>query len=438
VDHPPESLTFRPAPSTWRALIHHNTSAQTTQLRHELDLPTDLPIIMSGHHPDFWHTGVLSKYLAADAASAALGAHPVWLFVDQDRADSIGLRYPARSNGTLTVGTATVRERKPPPTPRDAIDEVVPQLQFLLGTFARHTSVPDLSHQLASTLSDLIKPYTTVPHSNIFATTLSRTTLFKELVAQMAKDPERCITTYNAAAANHPTAGIRPLTASDIQDRWELPLWHLPEGKPRRHVYAEDLASIPPHELAPKALFMTGLMRLATCDLFIHGLGAAESNNPAHEGYDFITEEWFKTWLGVQIAPIALVTATRYLPLADGPIPTDADVALARWLAHHARHSPMLLRDPDAALAKQRCVDQLELLPRRSRTRADTFRRLHAFLETYRHDHAAELQLLESTANTTAARHAERGILFDRTWPFALFPDPALQALSTEIRAGFS
>src|SRR5205823_2691827 len=155
-----------------------------------------------------------------------------------------------------------------------------------------------------------------------------------------------------AAVAWHPTVGIRPLLADEVQDRWELPLWWLPPGREREHVYAEDLGRIPIAELAPKALMMTGLMRLAGCDLFIHGLGAAGLVEPGRvvEGYDVITGEWLAAWLGPEasIAPIVMVTASFLLPLLDRPLPTLHDSARATWLAHHARHDPIALRDPAA------------------------------------------------------------------------------------------
>jgi hypothetical protein len=432
----PESLTINPAPASWGALLRHNPSPESIQFRRELNLPTDLPIIMTGHQPEFWHPGILAKYLAADAASAALNAHPVWLFVDQDRPDSITLRYPAPSNSSLTVGTATVRKRNLP-TIRDAHVLVQPGIDHIRGAFARHSSAPTLSHQLASTLSDLIAPLISLPHSTLFATQLSRTTLFQSLVQKMSKDPESCITTYNAAATRHASAGIRALIADDIQDRWELPLWHLPTNLPRKHVYAEDLPNIPINELAPKALFMTGLLRLAACDLFIHGTGGAGADASQHQGYDLITEDWFNSWFGAPLAPMTLVTATRYLPLSSSPPPTAADVAHARWRAHHTNHDPAMLNDHTAAATKHHLLDQLALLPRHSRTRSDTFRKLHDLLSTYRQSHSSELAALESQAHSAAQRFAEREVIFDRTWPFSLYPDSTLAALRDQVRTAF-
>ena len=43
---------------------------------------------------------------------------------------------------------------------------------------------------------------------------------------------------------------------------------------------------------------MTGLMRLAGCDLFIHGTGGG--------AYDLVTEEWLGSWMGWTLALLVL------------------------------------------------------------------------------------------------------------------------------------
>src|SRR6185436_10632979 len=104
-------------------------------------------------HAEFWHTGILSKYLVADAASVALGAQPAWLVVDQDRAESISIPYPRRTDGKLTIGTATVRERTPPITSGPAEGDIQQRLNAILATL--HGKIGSLSHRVAATLDDL-------------------------------------------------------------------------------------------------------------------------------------------------------------------------------------------------------------------------------------------------------------------------------------------
>ena len=47
------------------SLLSHNDSAEARAFREQLGLPTDRPIVMSGHQAQIWHPGILSKYLAA-------------------------------------------------------------------------------------------------------------------------------------------------------------------------------------------------------------------------------------------------------------------------------------------------------------------------------------------------------------------------------------
>jgi hypothetical protein len=283
-------------------------------------------------------------------------------------------------------------------------------------------------------------PYVSLPAPTIFATELCRTTLFRTLVARMKADPESCILAYNAAARRHPTAHTRPLLADDIQDRWELPLWYLPPSQPRRHVYAEMLDQIPPDQLAPKALFITALMRLAACDFMIHGTGGGGGDD-AHEGYDLITEEWLDRWLGIprsQLAPMAVVTATRYLPLSTEKPPTASEVAHARWLAHRARHDPELLHDHAAATEKRRLVAFIHEGRRHSHERHERFADLHRLLESTRRAHATDLASLDAQAGAVALRLAERSITCDRTWPFPLYPGSTLKGLRDQIHVVFA
>lgn len=416
--------------------MRQNAAPDALLIRRELGLATDRPIIMTGHHAEFWHAGILSKYLAADAASFALGAQPAWLVVDQDRAESLSIRYPRRSEGRLTVGTATVRERTPPTATGAADLQIQQRLDYMLTRVGNHPG--DLSHRVAAALEELLGPMMAVPAITLFATELNRTTLFQSLVAEMRRDPERCILAYNAAAARHPSAAVRPLIADDIQDRWELPLWHLPPGKPRTHVYAE--MNVPVSELAPKALLMTGLMRIAACDLFIHGFGGGGGEGDDREGYDLITEEWLERWLGIpreKIAPLTVVTATRYLPLSPEPPPSPAQVAEALAAAHRARHSPDLLGDHDAELRKRALVRAIADAPRHTHQRHDLYLEMHRLLEESRRIHAPALQQLERIGTELKARLAERDIVYDRTWPFALHSPASLDELRAQVHARF-
>ncbi len=421
---------------------------------------------MTGHQAEFWHPGILAKYVAADAAARAFGASPAWVVVDQaDPAANTVVPYPFRgADGALAIESwdvsgapptgraTTVRERRETAIP----DFVRTGLDRIASVWAAHADQPAPARRLSAALADLIAPLIP-PAPAVFATDLARTDLFRALIEAMRRDPAPCIAAHNAAARAHPSARIRPLVADEVQDRFELPLWHIAPGSARRRVYAEMLGSIPPRELAPRAVLLTGILRLAACDLFIHGTGGGGDEGvstrdrppmaASHEGYERVTEDWLTAWarsdraiadlLAGGLAPMAVVTATRLLPLAADPVPTEADVARDRWRAHHARHDPGLLRDAPAAAQKRELVSAIEAAPRRSRERSDLYARLHTTLDQARRAHAPDLEALARRADHARARRADAAIAHDRTWPFPIYPEPMLLALRDEIRAAF-
>lgn len=457
---PPPEVTIQPPAAEWRSLIaRHAPTDSARRFRAELGLPTDRPVIMTGHQAEWWHPGIVAKFFAADSAARALGAAAAWLVVDQDDppADT-SMRWPARdAEGRLVVHTADLLDDTRSPVASDRsipngsapfpfVEQGLRRIRSAWEEAAREKTAP---RRVAAALKQLISPYTG-PAAVVFGSGLSQTALFGRIVEAMTADPAGCGDPYNAAARAHPSAGIRPLVADEVQDRYELPLWHLPaDGGPRRRVYAETVAAIPIHELAPRALLLTGLLRLAACDLFIHGTGGGGGGgDAAHEGYDRVTEDWFAGWaravpaaaavLHRPLAPATVVTATMRLPLIGGPSPRSDEVARARWAAHHARHEPSMLGDAAAAQEKRRLVTAIAAAPRHSQARRARFAELHALLDRFDRAHADDLDGLDDHARQAARRVADWSVAADRTWPFPLYPEPALRSLRARIEAAFT
>jgi hypothetical protein len=438
-------VVIEPPARLWRGLLGHNRSSQAEQFRREMGLATERPILMTGHQAEFWHPGILAKYLAADAAGRSLGADVAWVFVDQDRPQSAVVRYPVRDQagrlgvrnleygaGNGTGGPTGLNEDGA------ALECVREGLAAIDRAMSKHAGEREVAQRIAAALAELASPLLTGTRrpGMIFATELSRTTLLGELVERMRREPERVCAAYNAAAARHPSAGIRPLVVNQVQDQYELPLWEMTQSG-RRRVYLEMLESVPREALAPRALLMTGLLRMAGCDLFIHGTGGGgRAEDGAQEGYDRVMEEWLTEWLGVErLAPATVVTATRRLPLADGGAPGEAEVARAVWLAHHARHDPAAIGDVRGGAAKRTMARAIE--DARREARAVLFEQLQAFLAEYREHRRMELEAIASAAEEARQRMRERPIVLDRTWAFPLHPRAVLEELRREIEMRF-
>jgi hypothetical protein len=438
----PIDLTLSPPADRWAALVRRRGDARSLEFRRELGLPVDRPVVMTGHQATFWHPGILAKYLAAGALAGRTGAACAWVVVDQDRATSAVVRYPALGgDGGLCVRTVDLA------APDDAVDAAATCVAAGLATMRRALAGTPAGAPLAERIGlatrGLFDPLLSAAQNApvLLATRLGSTALFRALVERMGAEPERCIGAYNAAAARHASSGIRLLLADPVQDRWELPLWRIAPDGERHRVYAEDLAGDTRDRLAPKALFMTGLLRLAGCDLFIHGTGGGGGGAAAgdeQEGYDLVTQEWLHAWLGgeaADLAPITVATATMTLPLEVPPAPTRREVAHAVWLAHHARHNPLVLGD--TAHEQQRVAALARLRAAARPERAHFFRELTRVLDGYRQSRMIGLMDLEDRAAAARARLGDVAILADRTWPFPLYPQRELFRLRDAIHGAF-
>lgn len=458
---PPALTISPPAPdvlSLARARFSRLAAAHR-RTRERLGLPTDRPIVMSGHQLAFWHPGILAKWFFTAAAGAPEhGLAPAWVWVDQD-ANAFGdVRYPvvAADTGVLAARTWRVTPTatgylpltssppfEPSPLPtldghRFATPEVAPALARIREALAAgREGATSAAEQMHRALLPLLAPLEPAPPHTFFATDLARTEVFAALVARMREDPRACTDAYNAAVAAYPdghAAEVTMLHTGVNHPRGpELPLWRIPAapGSQRLKVHAADLDDAPLDELAPRGLLMTGLLRLAACDVFIHGTGGG-----GPDGYDRITDRWFARWLGETIAPTAVVTATLTLDLDRFTAGADpAAAARARWLAHHARHHPALLGDAGAEDRKRALVREIAALPRHDPRRARLFREMHALLDAAAAAHADRLHELDRDADRAAARLRSLPVATDRTWPFPLYPEAALAALRSSVRA---
>lgn len=433
------------------------------RLREQLGLPTDRPVIMSGHQLAVWHPGILAKWLFVSAAAQAeRGAWGGWVWVDQDANRYADLAFPLRTeSGVLKMGVWRAAAGgwgqgispvcgEPPfevaGLPRlkgaaYAAASVGPGIERARGALARaREGAGSAADQIERAVVELLGPLESPVGRCLRATALARTDLFAECVERMRERPRECTDAYNAAVAAYPDghgAEVSMLSTGvgeGSEGGAELPLWWIRRrgatGVARVRVHAADLAKAPVEELAPRGLMMTALLRLGACDVFIHGTGGG---GPA--GYDRITDLWMKKWMGVTLAPTAVVTATLRLDLGEPENPpTEAEARRARWLAHHARHHPSLIGDGEAAARKRELLEEIRRAERGSARREALFREMHAVLERARAGHAERLAELERAAEVAEARLGNAAVARERTWPFVLYPEGDLVRLREMVR----
>lgn len=476
-----DGLTLRPAPDTWTAaaIEHHQRVARDPEalaasrsLRRELGLPEDGIIIMSGHQAEWWHPGILAKWLAMEAVAAGvrargMTAHAVWVVVDQDANEAWKIRLPWRASGELGIrwltlpitGHAPRGEAPAPDTPtgmraalravdvRTAIHTlghsgfkaVDSGLALMSELLAAHAHASSLAEQFGNAVLDAVgvavgkaAPGLEAPRP-VMASRLGATGMFASMLSSLQRDAAIATRSYNEAVTAAPDAKLRPLT--DRAGRIETPLWRLRPGTPRGRVDAAQLGNVPTSELAPRALLMTALLRLGACNLFIHGLGG--------ERYERVNDRWIDAWLQAAIggastppAPVSIATATRFIPeLAEGsPPPTAEQITKLQWTAHHARHAPGILGDAGQEAERERLVQRIRTARREGRSPREAFLELHRFLESFRGTNSAGLQHLAEQAGAAARRSAESNVVYARDWAFPLYPRDLLRHLQDQIQ----
>ncbi len=412
----------------------------STQTRDTLGLPVDGPIVMTGHQASWWHPGILAKFFACAAIADCAAMHAAWIVPDQDEQAFDTIEAPVRRSGSLARESVRLIPTPPASAPvaslpafdiaaprlvgEPACDSIEPGLCRFADAVSRHREASNAARQIAGALADLMSPRVRRAPT-VFATAFHKTTYFRELVARLGADADRATAIYNKAVSSEPHAHVAPLRRDDRQGRYELPLWRIPPNGPRRAVWSDEIADVPHAELAPKALLMTGFLRAACADLFIHGTGGGI--------YDRITETWLRNWLGIELAPVLVVSATLTLPIG-AETPDAATVAHSRWRAHHARHHPRELGRDDLQQRRDALVETIRRARDAAGDPADEFRALHDLLDEYRRDERDRLAALRREAATLAGRLGEREIAQDRTWPFFLHQDESLDALDRAVR----
>jgi hypothetical protein len=394
--------------------------------RRALGLPTDRPLALTGHQAGIWHAGILAKWLLADALARATGGTALQLVVDQDVNDAAAIAYPAQRDGALVTAHLPVTPARrggptglQPPIEVGAptvapVAEAERGLDAIRAALHAERGAPNLAMQTAAAtlrlLGDRVGPMPTLAATSLLATPIGAA-----LLAEMRRDPQRCARAYNRALAADPHLA-RPLADG------ELPLWRIAAGDPERARVRSD-GTPDARSLAPRAFLMTALLRLAVCDLFIHGTGGGR--------YERVTEAWIREWLGIELAPMSVASATVRLPLerylSSAPTLTRTELQRLRW-------------DPDAGTdahgpseQKAQLLQSIASAPRRSRERREAYVALTRFVRERREAQAPALARAEALVASSGAAAAAQLVATSRTWPWPLHAASAIDGVATRV-----
>lgn len=470
-------------------ILDRPLGALRAELRARLELAG--PLIVTGHQVEFFHAGVFAKNIAVSLFAEQVGGQAAFVAVDSDTPKTRAISSVAMRDGSphrvhvAIPGCDLTRplEQQPATTPaawRDFFADLARALPWpapLLDKFAAaFLTAAERGGELvgwfdagrAATEHTLGLP----PMASLRISQLCATPEFRAWAAHLLLSAPSNAAEYNAALAEfrkrHRVKNLQrpvpPLQVAD--DVVELPLWTVtPDGRRRRlrvghgpgqseiRVFADDervgqfetreLADAANHSapwrieraglrLRPRALALSGFLRLFLADVFIHGLGGA--------AYDEITESWLERALGARLTPRACVTATLLAPLPrDGPAGLDL-VATGRR-ARDLRWNPQRYAPawpPEWTQRKEGLI--AESLRLRDAASHDHARREDVFRAIREINQRGEPLLREQARRLgdelrrlEGRRTADRAAA-DREYFYALHPIESLSSLVTRLR----
>jgi len=459
------------------------------ELREQLELNT--PVVVTGHQPEFIHAGVFAKSVAAHALAEQLGGQAVYVTVDSD--------VPKRAQITIPQSTAAGLRRVEiaiPATDRRLPYELQPRLpradwlQFfanigaiyelrdeaLLGTWARAwLTTTEASpaycdaYERARAACEAALGLDGIRELRISRLCASRA--FRCFVAHCLLNAPRVVVDYNAAQAAYRQrhrirAPGRPVPRLIVDgDTLELPFWVLGPEEPRRRLFItlqddtielstdnrrigiverRDLGKAAAHadpwpleaegwQLRPRALMLSAFARLFLADVFIHGIGGAQ--------YDEMMEDFVRSSLGIEPAPLGCVSATLHLPLRREGV-RRADIAAARQRRRDLRYNPHRhLRNVPEQLLRRR----EELIRRSDELRADqpgdhvqrsvTFREMRRVNEQILKTDPWRMAEYDQRVRALETQWSLDRIALDREYFFALHAAGTLEELTQRVRA---
>ncbi len=420
-------------------------------MRESLGLPARVAA-GAGHQPILWHAGILAKFLAASAIARSCVEAPNWVHFlsDQDVVDPFRMDVPLRA-GDGRVRRASIRlVASDPLRAREAIGAARPAQkarEIDSHEFASEHAVegckrvctaldefhndPHAGVQLAHVMHAcaaqwLHEPCAVVPSEALIASGAAHAILDRIL-----SDPVACASAFNAALRNDPRAA-RPLHIAG--ESTEVPLWGVAADGRRERIGASEARRrrVQGRVLLPRAFLASGFMRVI-CETFVHGTGGAR--------YERVGEAWWRDFLGIELPPFATASATLYpTPAALGlredsgapnPIawrsawwdPTQLDVRSNRSREGRANIDPV----------RGEILERIAQAPRRSAARREGYRSLCAYIEALRVSHSGELEGLARGESQEQENRGERALLRDRTWPFVMLADSAIDAMARTI-----
>lgn len=463
-----------------RDAVHYTSSYRDTEWASGRLAQDGLPsIVMSGHQPSMFHSGVWFKNFALDQIGRRQHAVPINLVIDNDVSAGVAVRVPTidaaqdrirmatvafdSAGGGIPYEQSAIRDREYFAGFADRIRRRVAGLvdDPCVGDLWKHavaaTERCDIASCALAQARHGLEGELGLQTLEVPMSVVSRGYDFARFAIEILADASRFLSIYNDRTHHYRAAhGIRssahPVPNLRREGDWlEVPLWVYGDQRPQRRAVwvrrAADAITLsdresseltldirdrdraaqawaesagPDWKLRPRALLTTMYARWILSDLFIHGIGGGK--------YDQLGDQIASQFFGIQPPPHLVMSATILLPSHDLHLPESSTLLDARRdlrrRIRDAQFQPERFDHPwtpeEQALVDEKRERMAAMPPhgQRARWHAEITRinrRLSESLDGRRLELGAELHAVESQL-------AERRIMDSREHPFCIFP----------------
>ena len=445
-------------------------------------------ILMAGHQPSLFHTGVWFKNFVLGRLAQQQGAVAINLQIDSDTIKGASLRVPGGSIVAPTAhqipldepsGEIPYEERPIVDAARfesfgsRAAEEISPLVpdpllkDFWPHVVARGRATNHLGRALSQArhvverdwgLSTLELPQSHVcalPSFHRFAVhLLAHLERFREIHNQALAEYRR---------ANRVRSAHHPVPELERDGDWlEAPLWVWTSAEPRRrrlfatrqsgklllndragwqtelplrddadqHDAVEALAELERSgiKLRTRALLTTLFARLVLCDAFLHGIGGAK--------YDELTDRILERFFGVDPPGFLIASATLHLPIPREPVADDGlrrmehDLRALRYHPESYVEAAGVAAEAANLVAEKRRWLAVEPTRETARRRCHAIRRANENMQPLLADYRRELLVAR---DRLGLRLGAEAVLSSREYAFCLFPEKMLRDFMLEI-----
>lgn len=319
-----------------KAALQYSSSLRELARKAGIPLPAEpresadvsLPIIMAGHQPVIYHSGILEKMACLRKLAKSTGAMAINVAIDTDEGDAGRIAWPHIKGDELsiklgTIGTQSVLFRS------QRVGDVS-QVARICEEAQRDLSASGLPN-VATRVARVSRLYQALAHESIVAANaivrwaesgtgylelplsqmveLSAVRMFIQAIVENGKG---FVATYNATLDEYRRSHKIKNPANPFPNMTmepgliELPLWCVAgDARLPLKVVAGEPAVMKEEIIAPRGSIVTMLLRGLCSDLFIHGLGGGK--------YDQFVDAFAQEYWGTPLPRFVVTSATRHL-----------------------------------------------------------------------------------------------------------------------------